>query len=190
MRRERANADPSTTVLYKWGIELRETLEEEFETNPRFADEFFATKLPKAMGEALLKSAIVGATTIAGISPAISGAVLGMMTESSGLFLDALEGGLPIDEAYREFAFGALLGMTEGISIADILGRAATKEADQAIRTALRNAIISGSEDAAREAVVQIRGMAKEYQLADGEEIAAAFSAEAANEFALSLIKP
>ena len=189
-RRRYAYADPRTSELYRLGAGLRDYLEEQLETNPRYADEFFATKLPAALGESLTKSAIVGATTIVGIPAPISGAVLGMMTESSGLFLDALENDMPIDEAYKEFAFGALLGMTEGISIADILGRAATKEVDQRIRTALRDAIINGSEDAAREAVVQIKKIVEEKDLADGEEIAAAFNAEAVKEFALSLIKP
>ena len=190
MRKNLPVPDPRTSRLYRWGMDLRESLEEEFETNPRYADEFFATKLPTALGETITESAIVAGAQIIGIPAPVSDAVLGMMTESSGLFLEALENGMPLDEAYQEFGFGSLVGMTKGIPIADFLGGIENKEAESKIRAALIKAAIGGTQEAAVKGVSQVRTIMENYGVADIEEISAAFTAESVKEFALAMINP
>ena len=186
-QRYRQHLDPRTTGLYQAGQSLKSALEKEFETNPKFADEFFASKLPRALGEMIAKGATVATLTAIGIPTPVSGAMLGAMTESSGLFQKAIAEGKPIDEAYRQFGFGALMGMTEGLPLAEMLQRA-DKTSGGAVRGLLKDALAEGTEEAVIEAIRQAGRQMSSPGVADPEEVKAAFTAGAVKEFAISLI--
>ncbi len=179
--------DPRENTLYQWGEEARARIQEAFPSNPRYKGEFFTDVLPRALANAAVEGGLTLALGGLGVPGPLVAATLGVTNESSTQFRDALERGEPIDEAYRQFGFGALMGLTDGLPLAELLGRA-DKTSGGAVSGLLRDALAEGTKAAMIEAIQQAGELARFSKTVEPDEVAAAFTSEAIREVAFSLL--
>lgn len=187
IRRRFANTDPRNSELYKFGAEIMDYLDKKLETNPKYADEFFADILPEAIGNLAGKGLLSAALISLGVPPLAAGAMIGAANESSKRFRETLYGEKSIDEAYREFGFGALFGLAEGLPLAEMLARA-DKVSGGTITDLLKDAAIKGTEEAVKEVIKKSRDILHDKGIADNQELAAVFTVEAIKEFGIGLL--
>lgn len=143
--------NPFEQEFYKAGQQIDEYIAEKFETNPEFREEFLAGKLPRGLGSALsfMTTAMI-TRGMGSTASAVTVAGLGSQTNASGQFLDALNEGANLEEAFEAADMGALVGTSEAVPIMTLLNRL-DKSSGGVIKQALKNALKSGTEEAIQE---------------------------------------
>lgn len=149
---------------YQAGEDVDNWFRENFETNPKYADEFWSSKVPQALGSAtsFLLSGLLTRGAASGATPAIQSAAPALMMGGLGsaankveVFEDALNSGASIGKAVEASQLAELVGTTEAIPLSNMMERldAGTGGAmTQYIKRALRE----GTEEAVQESFVEI----------------------------------
>ncbi len=150
MQQEFAEFDPRTSPLFEAGTKLDAFVERHTLSNPEFAEEFFAGKLPRGFGSMTGFMAVGIASRGVGLPAVIAPSILGALVNRTDTFEDALRSGSTIEEAYTAGDFGTIVGLSEGLPIAMILSRL-DKGTGGRIKNALLGLMLGGTEEFVQE---------------------------------------
>ncbi|MDH5411983.1 MAG: hypothetical protein OEY16_11390, partial [Alphaproteobacteria bacterium] len=149
-----------TGFLYTTGEDLQQFGEKGLNLNPRFEEEFFASKLPEGLGKtaAYLAATATGAFVArrggkggAGSGRTAAGTLVASQELAGQMFDDALENGATLEQAFRARDLGQMLGMIEAIPIMPILNKLTPEIRSATLRT-FSELIKSGAETGIKEA--------------------------------------
>ncbi len=210
MRQELTDSANSAmqSPFYKAGQGIDKWFTETFPTNPEYQQEFWASKVPQALGSAggFVAAGLTTRGALKPFGPAISGistygtpAALGAGTNSVDQFEQALAKGADIQTALEASELGAKIGLTEGVPIGNLLNRL-DKGSGGRVKQYLVNAVKQGTEEAVQEAFSGIMNAAVAQKLYDpkqgiwtmerGEEAAVGFTTGAVLETLMSIALP
>ncbi|MCH7934416.1 MAG: hypothetical protein IIC36_10545, partial [Gemmatimonadetes bacterium] len=154
LRRQFAVEDPRESGLFRAGQALRRKTAEVLPVDPAREDKF-ETKLARGLGSTagFLGAGLIGRATRAGALPvaALSGAAAGAANQ----FQQALTAGASIEDATEAAKLSAMVGTSEALPIARLLGRV-DKASGGTIRRILTRTIAGGFEEGIQETGQQI----------------------------------
>ena len=165
--------------IYKAGLSVDQFFKQSFPINRQYEGEFWSSSVPRALGEAsvYLGGALIsrgalsgplGATGAGAVSSYVTPAYLGSVATRAAQFEDALNHDADIATALEAGNFGALVGVTEGIPIGNLLNRI-----DDASGGVVRNLIVraakAGTENAIQEMLSGVMLAASAAKLYDPE---------------------
>jgi hypothetical protein len=144
------NAVPQS-LLYRGGEGLAESVGQAFPLNPKFEEEFFASKLPEGLGKATAYAGVAAAGNVVGVGGVAATAIVASQEMAGQMFEDAIENGATLEQAFRARDLGQMLGLIEAIPIVPLLNKLAP-EARSTVLRSFMGALKSGTEAALREA--------------------------------------
>ena len=149
MRQKYAFNDPRGTSAYQFGEDFIRSGNELIPTNPEYNQEFIAGSVPRALGNmaAFLTAARVGTP----LAPVMMGSE-SLRTQG---FADALAHGADLDTAFKASNVTSMIGYTEALPVLDMLRRA-DKASGGMLTRILKNAAITGTEEAIQESTSQV----------------------------------
>ena len=186
--------DPRETAAYQWGEEMRNRVREAYPSNPRYEGDFLTDIVPRVFADIAVDAVIsrglgkaLGAKEGADQISRLVSVTLEVINESSEAFRNSLKNKESIDEAYKKFGFGVVVGLTGGIPVAELL-----EEVNKATGGSLSGLLWESAKGGSEEAVIlRIQQSLKEAErlgVVDGKEVIAAFASGGVVEFARSLV--
>lgn len=158
---------------YKAGTDMDEWFRENFPKDERFEGEFWADKVPNALGQVVPIAAEVAATRKAPISGAkyLSygvGALQGAAMNAPGMFEDALAKGADVETALNAAYAGGAIGLTEVAPIGALFNRM-DKATGGGFTRKLKAMVAQGTEEGLQEMFVETMNNAVAMGLYDPE---------------------
>lgn len=144
---ERTKEDVDQDPLYQVGGAIEEFFKTIAPTNEEYQGEFWASKVPSAMGSAVGFMLGGGMARLAGIPMGPSIAMLGVASQEVDQFEDAVKNGASLLDALNSAGWGAALGTTEALPIVHLLDRL-DKGTGGSFKTALVQVLKQGIEEA------------------------------------------
>lgn len=150
-------SDPRQNELFQAGEKIDQFLQNQFQSNPEFQQEFITGKVPGALGSMVgfVLSTLVGKGVGGAAGGVLATAGTGAAVNSQSQFLDAIDNGASLSDAFEAADIGGLVGTSEIVPIARILNRL-DKGSGGAIKRSIVNAIKGGTEEAAQEVFQQV----------------------------------
>jgi len=137
--------DPREHAAWELGKVMQEGIEKFYTTNPLYADEFLAGKLPQGFGSML--GFMVGTALFR--TPVMAG-FMGAAVQHSTEFEQAINSGATIEEAIEAAGWNALMGYSEAVPIGRILDRV-DKVAQGGVKKAMLELMKGGVEEGLQE---------------------------------------
>lgn len=160
--------EAKNSSIYKQSRDLRRYFEREFEANPKYREEFWASQLPQGVGSTA--AFFTGGATAKGLGASSKiqmmsvTAAMGAASNGSSALIEAEKAGASIEEQWNVFVLNSFVGTSEAIPISRFLEKLDTLPG-AGLKKKVKEAGIEGIEEFIQEFVQTTAGnaIAKEF---------------------------